>query len=102
MRERLGDMSDVDQIRRAVTVRGLVQGVSFRWYTRLEADRLGLVGWVRNEADGTVRVEVQGPERDVEELIAWLGHGPPWARVTGVDVEERTPTETDIDFQIVH
>lgn len=96
-------MSDpVDQIRRAVTVRGLVQGVSFRWYTMQEADRLDLVGWVRNEADGSVRVEVQGPERDVEELIAWVGHGPPLARVVGVDVEERPPTASDIDFQVVH
>lgn len=87
-------------IRRAATVRGVVQGVSFRWYTAREADRLGVVGWVRNAPDGTVRLEVQGPEADVETLVAWLQHGPPAARVAGVEVEERSPTETDIDFQI--
>lgn len=80
----------------------MVQGVSFRWYTRQEAERLGLVGWVRNEADGTVRLEAQGPEEDVEELLAWVHHGPTHARVTGVDVEELTPTQTDIDFAITH
>lgn len=88
------------QIRRAATVRGVVQGVSFRWYTRQEANRLGLVGWVRNERDGSVRLEVQGPEEDVEELLAWVQHGPPSARVTGVDVEHQEPTERDIDFLI--
>ena len=81
---------------------GLVQGVSFRWYTRQEADRLGLVGWVRNEADGTVRLEVQGPEEDVEALVAWVHHGPSHARVTRVDVADLPPTETDIDFSITH
>lgn len=90
------------EIRRAATVRGVVQGVSFRWFTRQEAERLGLVGWVRNERDGSVRLEVQGPERDVEELLAWIRHGPTHARVVDVEVSERAPTEVDIDFAITH
>ena len=83
-------------------MRGVVQGVSFRWFTRQEAERLGLVGWVRNERDGSVRLEVQGPERDVEELLAWVRHGPTHARVVAVDVSELPPTEVDIDFAITH
>ncbi|MDZ7674506.1 MAG: acylphosphatase [Acidimicrobiales bacterium] len=90
------------EIRRAMTVHGRVQGVSFRWYTAEEANRLGLVGWVRNEHDGTVRLEAQGPEEDVEALFSWVHHGPPLARVVGVDVEELEPTTVDIDFSVEH
>ncbi len=82
------------------TVHGLVQGVSFRWYTRQEAERLGLVGWVRNQDDGTVLLEAQGPEEDVEELLAWVHHGPTHARVTRVDIDDVPVTATDIDFAI--
>lgn len=89
-------------VRRVATVHGVVQGVSFRWYTRMEAERLRLVGWVRNEADGTVRVEAQGPDEDVEALMAWLQHGPTHARVTRVDVDEVPTTDVDVDFAITH
>lgn len=98
----MADVADTDQIRRAVTVHGRVQGVSFRWYTAEQANRLGLVGWVRNDAGGTVRLEVQGPEQDVEALVAWVHHGPPAARVTNVDVDAIEPTQRDIDFRITH
>ena len=89
-----------ETIRRAATVRGLVQGVSFRWYTRQEADRLGLTGWVRNHEDGTVRLEVQGPPADVDALLEWVRHGPVHARVAGVDVEDRPPVDDEPDFAI--
>lgn len=91
-------MSD---IRRAATVHGRVQGVSFRWYTAEEANRHGVVGWVRNEPDGTVRLEAQGAEEDVEALIAWVHHGPPAARVQRVEVDEIEPTDVDVDFSIL-
>lgn len=89
-------------IRRAATVRGVVQGVSFRWYTQQEARRLGLAGWVRNEPDGTVRLEVQGPGEDVDALLAWARHGPAHARVTAVEVEEATLAAGDVGFCIDH
>ncbi len=80
-------------VRRAVAVTGRVQGVSFRWYTVQQSDRLGLTGWVRNHDDGSVRLEVQGPPSAVDELVRWLHEGPPHARVDGVQedaVETRT------------
>ena len=73
---------------RAVEVRvtGRVQGVSFRWYAAREARRLGLSGWVRNDPDGSVAVHLEGPDDAVEEMLAWCRHGPPAARVEGVEV----------------
>lgn len=88
--------------RRAAIVRGVVQGVSFRWYAREEAVGLGLTGWVRNAADGTVRLEVQGTVDGVEAFLAWLHRGPSHARVTEVEVEDRAPHDAESDFRIVH
>jgi len=82
----------VTTVRRAATVTGRVQGVSFRWHTEQQARRLGLTGWVRNHDDGSVRLEAQGGEHTVAELLDWLQDGPPHARVEGVlvtDVEVR-------------
>ncbi|WP_244930302.1 acylphosphatase [Nocardioides sp. W7] len=69
-----------------VTVTGRVQGVSFRMYTEQEARRLGVVGWVRNEPDGSVAGHFEGSEDGVRELVAWCRTGPSYARVSGVDV----------------
>jgi DNA ligase D-like protein (predicted 3'-phosphoesterase) len=70
------------------TVTGAVQGVGFRDATRREAVRLGALGWVRNEADGSVAVHAEGPPDDVEMLIAFLRRGP-----RGADVEDVAVTE---------
>lgn len=65
-------------------VRGHVQGVSYRYYTRLEANRLGLTGWVRNERDGSVTVVAEGTEESLNEFLKFLHLGPPAARVSSV------------------
>ncbi|MEW5769696.1 MAG: acylphosphatase [Pseudomonadota bacterium] len=68
---------------------------------RLEAERLGVTGWVRNRRDGAVEAVVQGLETDVEAIIAWARIGPEAARVESVAVSpaegeysgfERLPT----------
>jgi acylphosphatase len=73
-------------------VSGRVQGVSFRWYTEEQARRLGVVGWVRNEPDGTVLVHAEGEDEAVDALVAWCRQGPAMARVSGVAVREAAPT----------
>ena len=70
---------------------GRVQGVGFRWHTMREANRLGLTGWVRNEPDGSVRVHLEGSERLVDEMVAWLGDGPTASRVDDLVVTETAP-----------
>jgi len=66
-------------------VHGIVQGVFFRHATRLQAERLGLVGTVRNRPDGTVAVVAEGPRAHLEEFAAWLRVGSDAAVVERVD-----------------
>lgn len=73
-----------------LTVVGLVQGVGYRASLCERARRLGLSGWVRNRADGSVEAVVHGPLDRVEELVCWAGRGPPASRV---DRLERSPAD---------
>ena len=70
-----------------VRVRGRVQGVSFRMYAEQRAAELGVAGWVRNEPDGSVAVQVEGDEDAVDAFVDWCRQGPPHARVEGVDAD---------------
>lgn len=90
-------------IAKRIQVFGRVQGVGFRWFTCREAQRLGIVGWVRNLRDGSVEIHAQGPESLVDALQDWAGKGPPHARVEKLqanpcqieDVTGFTARETD-------
>jgi acylphosphatase len=62
-------------VRLTATVKGHVQGVGFRWWTRARALELGLVGSATNLADGRVEVVAEGPRQDVEALLALLRSG---------------------------
>jgi len=81
-------------------VSGVVQGVNFRYYTRQMARHLGLKGYVRNLHDGTVEVVAEGPRPAVEELFAWLQHGPSLAQVRGVEATWEMPTGRWIGFEV--
>ena len=65
-------------------IRGKVQGVFFRASTRTEAQRIGLRGYARNLADGSVEVLAVGGDEAIDALERWLQHGPPHARVDEV------------------
>jgi DNA ligase D-like protein (predicted 3'-phosphoesterase) len=71
-------------------VRGRVQGVGFRWAVVQRAEQLGVLGWVRNDADA-VRVHAEGDGAAVDELVAFLHSGPPGAGVDAVEVENVKP-----------
>ena len=81
-------------------VEGRVQGVYFRDYTRREAERLGLVGWVRNLRDGTVEATFSGEAGQVEKMTAWLHQGSPMSSVTRVITTEPEQVQSFADFSI--
>ncbi|MDF7810077.1 acylphosphatase [Hymenobacter sp. YC55] len=72
---------------RTLHVHGRVQGVFFRQSTRTEAQRLGLTGYARNNPDGTVTIEAEGPVEALDKLEAWCHQGPDTAQVDKVEVE---------------
>jgi acylphosphatase len=75
-----------------VGVTGRVQGVFFRATCARRAVDLGLAGWVRNAADGSVEAVFEGPDEDVEAIVAWCRTGPAGARVEDVRVREEPPS----------
>ena len=88
-------------IRVRLIIEGRVQGVWFRDSTRKEARDLGVRGWVKNRFDGNVEVLAEGREEDVNRLIEWCHHGPPYAKVSRVrETREEWVGEFD-SFDIV-
>lgn len=73
---------------RRFLVRGRVQGVGFRWFVEREAHMLGIVGWVRNNHDGSVEVLAQGTRDQLSGLHSRLRDGPRAARVDAVEIAE--------------
>ena len=81
-------------------VSGKVQGVWFRKSTWEEANRLGVKGIVRNEADGSVYVEASASPSVMSQFVNWLKDGPPLARVASLSAHPFTPSQPYHDFQI--
>ena len=69
-----------------ITVKGRVQGVGFRYNARRQALALGLDGFVNNKPDGSVYIEVEGNQADLDEFVAWCNAGPSGSRVIDVYV----------------
>lgn len=89
------------RVGRHVRVTGRVQGVFFRAWTRQQADELGVSGWARNCADGSVELHLAGGEAEVAQLVHRLQDGPPSAVVSKVDVEDVEPESGD-RFEVRH
>jgi acylphosphatase len=74
-----------EHMRLEARVRGKVQGVGFRFSTRQEAERLGLVGSATNRPDGSVEVIAEGPPSAIRQLLAWLNSAHAPGRVDAVE-----------------
>lgn len=72
-----------------ITVEGKVQGVFYRASAKKKAIQLGVKGFVRNQADGSVFIEAEGSLAQLDQLIAWCRQGPPASRVKNVQFQTR-------------
>lgn len=89
------------RVRAWARVTGRVQGVFYRASTRDRARQLGLVGWVKNTADGAVELEAEGEAAQVEALLRWCQSGPPGARVDDLERAELPPGGDETEFRVV-
>ncbi|NHJ04850.1 MAG: acylphosphatase [Candidatus Heimdallarchaeota archaeon] len=93
-----------DQIRNIlvhIIVKGLVQGVSFRAYTKRKALSLGLTGYVQNLPNGDVKIVAEGEKEKLYELIKWLKQkGSPGSNVTDVNINWLDKKENFSSFRI--
>ena len=83
-----------------ITVRGKVQGVYFRRDTQIAARRLGVLGTVANQEDGSVYIEAEAEELTLNEFVRWCRQGPELANVIEVKTEE-APLEGFKDFDVL-
>ncbi|MBR2283954.1 MAG: acylphosphatase [Ruminococcus sp.] len=88
----------MEKIRRHIIFYGYVQGVGFRWKASSAARRFGISGWVRNLPDGSVEMEAEGTERDVEDLINALENHA-WGSVERIE-SEYIPVHGDYSFEV--
>ncbi len=73
-----------------VLISGKVQGVGFRYFTKLEAKLLGLNGWVKNLDSGKVEAVFEGDKKKVEKMLEWCEKGPPVSMVKEIkEVEDK-------------
>ncbi len=71
-----------------IVVKGRVQGVGFRYFTQMQAEKLGVTGWCTNCADGSVLIEAQGTDEQLGHFLDCLRQGPPLAQVSDLASHE--------------
>ena len=88
--------------RARVRIRGMVQGVCFRAFTRDAAIAEGVTGWVRNLRDGSVEAVFEGDAERVDRMIAWCHRGSPYSLVDRVEVKEETYEDAFDRFEVTY
>lgn len=85
-----------------VSIRGRVTGVGFRYSTLIKsAEFPSLKGYVRNAAYGEVEVFVQGDEKEVDQMLAWLKEGPRFSRVDQFECVKTVLDQSLAEFTII-
>lgn len=88
-------------VRAHVIISGDVQGIGFRFHTRIKARNLGLKGWVRNLDSGEVEAVFEGEEDKIKEMIEWCKKGSDFALVKGVRVNLEDYTGEFEGFEMI-
>ena len=83
-----------------ISIKGDVQGVSFRYYARDIAKKLGITGWIRNEADGSISLTVECKEENLQNFLNWCRQGSPMATIEKVESREGKYTGEFKDFEV--
>ena len=94
-------MSDYDSkiIRKAITVYGSVQGVGFRYRTVYAANLVGATGWVSNNYDGSVSMEIQGTEAQIDKVFKMVEQGT-FVSIEGMQVTEIPVVADERGFKV--
>jgi acylphosphatase len=88
------------RVARRYIISGRVQGVGFRYFAEAAAAREGLHGWVRNLPDSRVEIAAEGDADALERFERHVRHGPPGARVDGVEWDSTLPDGRDTGFHV--
>lgn len=86
-------------VRRHYYIYGTVQGVGFRYRARYAAQTLGLTGWVENEDDGSVEMEVQGQPDVIDRMFPIINQND-WVEISGIKMEEIDLNVWETDFRV--
>ena len=84
-----------------ITVKGRVQGVSFRFYTQKAARQFHITGSVRNHPEGYVEIQAVAEEQNMQDFVAWCHNGPALADVTAVTLIPASEQAAYTDFKII-
>lgn len=82
-----------------LVIRGVVQGVGFRYAMTAQARLLGITGWVRNRRDGSVEAMIAGDAVQVDAMLAWSRRGPAGAIVDDVMIETAAGDYADFELR---
>ena len=87
-------------IRKQIIFTGRVQGVGFRWRARMAAEELGLTGWIRNNWDDSVEMEVQGEEAAIDRMLAQIDAGS-FIRIEEMRTRRLKPDPHESRFRVI-
>ena len=91
----------MEVIRQHIRVTGTVQGVGFRNTSKKCADQIGVTGWVRNDYDGSVEMEVQGTSSQIQELFDMIRDASSYIKIESIEADVIPVIENDEEFVVI-
>lgn len=86
-------------VRKKIRFHGWVQGVGFRYRAKEAADLYGCTGWVKNEYDGTVTMEIQGSEEQIDQVILAIERGR-FIRIENMEIKTIAADDEEYRFKV--